>query len=710
MLIFARHALAACLLGDTTTFAGSPGPCGRLHGDSTNRAQGPGLPAEEPVLLLEGSWPDAETRPNRWSLDDAIDARFAWIDRWAAKQAERLAQRTPDCYSDNHPTLAYLNELALRYFLVKLLRVVAFFDEVYRPAPDETWQLYLADETDAVYAELFGALAERHGVEIAVHWQKPGRHGICRGADSTLRKFSWRRWAGRAASLISSRRYSSNDHHPRVILCGNPRVLDPVCAELLARGCRVWWLYEQFAVRAWWKWRRAGLAQLLCDDTRTIASRASRLPRPVGWAARSQSHRWAALKLAALGCPRRWDSLRSAHPTPEANVCRGVQLGRAIACWLSEQAAAQGVRQAGWLQQIDEHFEAVQPTSLVVDEDATPFKRVAVAMARRHGVGSLVVQHGAPCGPFGFAPLAADEICVWGESTRQQLLDWGVDDARIHVTGWPRDALSAHHAKSPSAKSRATRMRSSRNATEGVPYRRRWRVDWHTTERHRGRSLQNQNLSPRFLLLATVPPDDERPDTVTFHLTCRNHAAMLEMACAAVSQFAGARLTIKLHPRTPDAGVFESVADRWPQLDIRLVHNRDAASLFAEADCVLSCASTAGIEAALAGAPVVQLLPEGSGDVLSAGRWGLIGSARMLKELLPLIDQALTRGWIAAPEQWPDIVAETGPQAAAAIVEHVLQCAAVPLAGSEACGCPDADRSAVATMNYADLFLPRLGE
>ncbi|HJT35733.1 MAG TPA: hypothetical protein VJ783_27135, partial [Pirellulales bacterium] len=143
MQIFARRELAEPPQGShgpcgrpPVEFAdrsGSPGPCGRPPGGLTSRAQGPGLPTDEPALLLEGSWPDEERGRDRWSLDDAIDSRFAWIDRWAAKHAERLAQRYPSAGNDDRPTLAYLNELALRYFLVKLLRVVAFFDEVCPP-------------------------------------------------------------------------------------------------------------------------------------------------------------------------------------------------------------------------------------------------------------------------------------------------------------------------------------------------------------------------------------------------------------------------------------------------------------------------------------------------------------------------------------------------------------------------------------------------
>ena len=639
-------------------------------------------------LLLEGSWPDGESHARRWSLDDAIDSRFAWIDRGAAEHAARLAQPPEGLADDeNRATLAYLNELALRYFLVKLLRVVAFFDEVRRPARGEVWRLHLADHEDAVYAELFTALAERHGVELNLHWHGgPGPRGRLMQAGNRRAQgpelpasFSWRRWAAWAARFVSPRVPRSGQHAPRVILCGSPRILDPVCAELLARGCRVWWLYEEFAVRSWWKWRRQRVGQLICDGgaSTSVGNALRGVPQSsvdtvppvsehnrtdlgaVGWAERSESHHRAA-RLDEVPCGQRWDSLRSAHPTRASGTCevtfRGVSLGEAITCWLLQQATKHSARQDHWLERIGGHFRAVQPTVLVVDEDATPFKRATIAVARQHGARSFVVQHGAPCGPFGFAPPAADEICVWGESTREQLVEWGVDDSKIYVTGWPGLTVCRER---PPWRSVNVELTSRRPAAE----------------RHRGRSLQipiSLQRPPRFLLLATVPPDDRRPDTVTFHLTSRSHAAMIDMACAAVSRFAGARLTIKLHPRSRDVRAFQRVLAGWPRLDVRLLRYGKIASLWAEADCVLSCASTAGIEAALAGAPVVQLLPGGSGDVLPADHWGLIGSARTLAELSPLIEAALVGGWRSAPGDWQKIAAETGLRAAAAIADRVF--------------------------------------
>ena len=36
----------------------------------------------------------------------------------------------------------------------------------------------------------------------------------------------------------------------------------------------------------------------------------------------------------------------------------------------------------------------------------------------------MVVQHGVPYIRFGFAPLEADAICAWGESSRDHLESW----------------------------------------------------------------------------------------------------------------------------------------------------------------------------------------------------------------------------------------------------------------------------------------------
>ncbi|HWB07854.1 MAG TPA: hypothetical protein VG826_01330 [Pirellulales bacterium] len=541
-------------------------------------------------LLLEGSWPSARCRLGRWSLDETIDARFAWIDALATEYAQRTAQ--PGRFSQQALNLAYINELSLRYYFVKLLRIAAFFRDVRPIGPGETIEVHLSARGDEAYADLLEALATARGAQLKVCWQE--------SSDSTSAAsrppLSWRRWAARARKWRFPPPARDEGGAPRVVLCGNPRILNPVCAELIGRGARVWWLYERFAVRCWWRWCRAGVEQLVCDSEDAVTG--------------AFKDAWAGSRL--------W--------------FEDVELTKPVERWLEVRAGALGAQQSVLIERVETHFRELRPTALVLDEDATPLKRIATTLARRHGALSVVIQHGAPCGRFGFAPLAADRICVWGQAAKQQLVAWGVPNARIHLAGWPgigRQLLSLE------AGARGSESRAK-----------------------------------RFLLLAGVPPRDERPDGVEFHLTVANHAAMLGMLTGVLDQIAGARLTVKLHPRAATSGLGPPAF--WANFPVRIERSRDLAGLLSQADCVLSCASTAGIEAALAGAPVIQLLPAGSGNVLPAEEWGLVGSARTAEELATLIPRALARGWRREPETAGRILADYGRRAAARIADELI--------------------------------------
>jgi hypothetical protein len=140
--------------------------------------------------------------------------------------------------------------------------------------------------------------------------------------------------------------------------------------------------------------------------------------------------------------------------------------------------------------------------------------------------------------------------------------------------------------------------------------------------------------------LATVPPRDDRPDAVELHLTAKSYREMVETALSAVSGIPAAELLVKFHPRTPDDPVIRTALARFPGLCGRVVSGRLDRWL-AEADCVLSCVSSAGVDAALAGLPVIQLLPAGAGPILPHAAWGLHGTARTAKELGDQLAQVL---------------------------------------------------------------------
>lgn len=511
-------------------------------------------------MLLEGSWPKGGR-----SLDDAIDARFHWIDEAAVYWAECLDELAPAEHlsSDLPASPAWLNALAFRYYLVKLLRVVAYFTEVRPLAATDEVELLAQWGRDKDYAELIGQLCERAGAALHVKWSD-------RPATSVAAFPANHRWRRTLARLGQWLEPTTTGNSSRVILCGNPRLLDPVAEALDRRKARLWWLYDRFAVGSWLRWRMRGVGQLICDSSQGQENR-----------------------------------LRA--PGIERIECRGVDLAGPLRRWFAERLETAGVRQTRILEQIDAHFRRLHPDALVLDEDATPFARAAVALARHHGATSFVVQHGAPCCQFGFAPLSADRFLAWGQSSADQLMRWAVPEERIDVVGSPqhdrlhRECASCGKSRHPQAKRK-----------------------------------------PRILLLATVPPRDERPDAAWLHMTRRAYADMLRAAVATIAEISGARLIVKLHPRAPHDPILEKILAEHRSLKARQVRKASLERCLRNIDCVVSCGSSAGIDATLAGRPVVQLLPAGSGDVLPHDQWGLAGTARSAVELKALLGQVLS--------------------------------------------------------------------
>jgi len=578
-----------------------------------------------PAVLFEGSWPGGASPDSRQSLDDRIDARFLWIDRAASRLAEQAGAPMflPDAGDPDFPPInpAWLNALALRYYLAKLIRLVAYFTEIRPLESGDRVRLVAARRRDEDYASCMTELCRLAGASCRVEWIDRAE----RGTQTFPPNGRWRRGLARLCRLLDPPSSASGSRR-RVVLCGNPSFLDPVCRELLGRGSRVWWLYDRFAIRSWARWRPRGAGQLVCESS---DARTNRL-------------------LAAV---------------PEKLECRGVNLAEPASRWLADRLSTHGPRQTKIVSRIDEHFRRVRPHAVVLTDDATPLARAAVALARRHGAASLVVQHGAPVCRFGFAPLAADRSLVWGRSSRAQLTRWGVPAERIDVVG------SARHQR----------------LDDGLS-----QVRWLDHAGWLGSSAASpQNARTRILLLATTPPRDDRPDAVALHLTGRTYAEMLRTALAGVSAIPGAELIVKLHPRAPDDPITHAVLSEFPAVRRRVVTAGPVEPWFDEVDCVLSCFSSAGIDAALAGVPVIQLLPRGSGDLLPHDEWGLLGSARTVEDLHGLLHHALdtrreTVGWVERSETHahtgrpsksapnPNVFADLGRSAASTIAQAIL--------------------------------------
>lgn len=534
------------------------------------------LGPREDALLLEGSWPEPDRAGRLQALDDLIDSRFAWIDEEASRLADEL---TRDAVPSGDGTLqragfAWLDALRLRYELVKLLRVVAHFETLAAPDRPAKLEVYVERDLDHDYEALLRAVARRIGARLTIVelFTERVTPRLPRPANRLPRRLL-SQWTDR---LLSGRPIGDAGA-PRVVLCGNPNLLDPLCRELSARDCRLWWLHDRFPIRNWLRWQPRGVHQLACDLVDEVEP--------------TLSGQWPA----------------------EAALSRDLDLAEALRHWNQLRVQADAPRFARLARAIREHFQSIRPTHLILDEDCSPLQRVAIAAAREVGATSLVVQHGIPAVRFGYAPLAADRICAWNEASAAQLRDWGVPAQQIVTTG----GLAFH---SPSLARRPGAIEQP----------------------------------PRVLLLATTPATSRRPDAVSFSLTEAAERELYRAACQAV-QHLGGTLLARVHPRRSDRAALQSLFAEFPKLRAEFAPTGPLEACFAQADVAISCASTAGYQAVLAGVPVVQLLPRGAGDLLADASWGWRGTARSADELVALLQAALADSSPREVEPLPEL-------------------------------------------------------
>ena len=558
-----------------------------------------------PALLLEGSWPEDDAAWRRHSLDATLDGHHHWIDDDSARFAEQFIATAGEL-----PSLAYLNSVRLRYVLVKWLRVLAWFEWFSDLAVGESVRAVLQRERDDDYAQLLQMIAAARGWQLVIRWEGTSRRNAT--SPAPLTSGFWRRTASRLNRALDRCLKPKASGTSRVLLCGNPRHLDPVCAELTRRGANCAWLYERFAYGSWLRWRASGVRQWVCDQP---SPESAELPQGA---------------------------------SAEALTLYHIDLRPLLLAWLDEQRAARSATQSAMTQQIVTALETLRPTAIVVDQDGTPFARALVQLARARGIKTFVVQHGVPFVSFGFAPLEADYICAWGETSRQQFLGWGIADERIFVTGSP-----AHDALKQPRSSRRGRQATSPARLAAAT------------------NMPERDAPPRFVLLPTVTPQDARPDLLAYHCTSESYESMLRMALGVVAELPEATLVVKPHPRDDHRALFKRLAAKFPSLEI-VLHRGTLATALAEADCVLSCASTSGVEATLAQVPVVQLMPVGSLDLIDAAAWGLLGTARTADELHTLIDRALYDPTTRPDGKNASLFGASQHSAAAEIADRVL--------------------------------------
>ena len=76
-------------------------------------------------------------------------------------------------------------------------------------------------------------------------------------------------------------------------------------------------------------------------------------------------------------------------------------------------------------------------SNVIVPNGVSYFDRLITEISRINNIKSLVIQHGVIGQKFGFYPNSADKIAAWGELSKDKLINLGIKDEKIELTGNP---------------------------------------------------------------------------------------------------------------------------------------------------------------------------------------------------------------------------------------------------------------------------------
>lgn len=113
--------------------------------------------------------------------------------------------------------------------------------------------------------------------------------------------------------------------------------------------------------------------------------------------------------------------------------------------------AGLGRQEDSYEREIEKIFASLKPKLLVLPVDQFMPGGSACVVARRVGIRSLVLLHGAVSAYN--APLTADTMAVWGEVSKEQMRGLGVPEENLKILGSPRHDVPAHR-DDPTAKQR----------------------------------------------------------------------------------------------------------------------------------------------------------------------------------------------------------------------------------------------------------------
>ncbi len=189
-------------------------------------------------------------------------------------------------------------------------------------------------------------------------------------------------------------------------------------------------------------------------------------------------------------------------------------------------------------------------SAVLVEEDACVFNKTLVRTASLLKIPSLVVQHGFAVLQVGFYPLSASKFAAYGEAAKHRLMEWGISEHRITLTG------NVLHDK----------------ITDDIPSRENF--------------CRELGLDPnrKIVLLGMFPYRDySAADFPEVESGPANYFRLIETALKAVENLNDIQLIIKLHPRDSKFQECSEFLKKFPA--VRAVTAQRGASVKYAANC-----------------------------------------------------------------------------------------------------------------------------
>lgn len=229
------------------------------------------------------------------------------------------------------------------------------------------------------------------------------------------------------------------------------------------------------------------------------------------------------------------------------------------------------------IERIEAIFKRYPVSVAALSNDVEEFESCLAVTAKRLNIRTIVLQHGCMNHPLAYLPLKSDMIAVWGEYSKQWLINHGCEESKIRVIGSPRyDSYKSSAFDREAVKKKVFEDFGIAAGKRLFLYAAQAVYDITLTEFY----LRKEELAETFLRL-----------------------------CRYVHKRKDCLLILKLKGRS-GAGFYKKLLRdnlNGNVHNIRIVTDYNIYDLVTAADILFTVASAVGIEAMLMGAPIITL-------------------------------------------------------------------------------------------------------